>query len=462
MKTTNLWLALLVVGFGLMAWSYFGGTATNRTVPWAKGLLLLEMEGERLPGRLPGTNWWPVQVRLLGPGSTAESVVNALEGRLGSRRSLGLRAQLCELLAAVPGDLSGLGTNLLAFGRMPVAGEPEVLAGCQVTDTSRVLVADREFRVVGSLKRDAAVWANSYLLPQHERWQGLFKPGQRGAYPALACESGTRSPHAALRDAFKAGVSKERSVPVWVSLRVGCLAYAAYLGGMALLLAGGSGLAIACIRFLAGLKLPGLLGNPLQEMDRRSGLLWSVHLGYFGLVVLAALVIYELPMVQKLLLGVVRNELDEGAGPLAVVAKTYGSGNIVRAAVVTFLVNFFFGSLACLTVPSLLLAGAGVLVAGFRALLWGMLLAPTVADLAAGMLPHSFTLWLEGEGYILAAFLGLLIPIALFQARPGQSLGRRYLHAAGVNLKGLVWSAIVLGIAAIYEAIEVIAIAPKL
>ena len=100
MNTTKLWLALLVGGFGLMAWSYFGGTATDRALPWAKGLLLLEMEGERLPGRLPGTNWWPVQVRLLGPGSTAESVVNALEGRLGSRRSLGLRAQLCELLVA--------------------------------------------------------------------------------------------------------------------------------------------------------------------------------------------------------------------------------------------------------------------------------------------------------------------------------------------------------------------------
>lgn len=462
MRTVRFWLALLVLGFGLMAWSYFGSTATDRALPWARGLLLLEMESGRPAGGSPGSNRWPVEVRLLGPSPTAESVVNALGKSLGARRSLAVRAQLCELLVAVPGDLPGLGTNLLAFGRMPVAGEPEVLAGCQVNSTNRIVVAGEEFRVVGGLKRGAVVWANSYLLPQDERWQGLFGLGQTGAYRALAWQLDTQSARAARRDAFKTRASKERSVPVWVSLRVGRLAYAAYQGGMALLLVAGSGLAIACIRFLAGLKLPSLLGDPLQEMTRRNRLLWSAHLGYFGLVVLGALVIYEFPMVQKLLLGVVRDELGEGRGPLAVAAKAYASGNILRAAGVTFLVNFLFGTLLCLTVPSLLLAGAGVLMAGFRALLWGILLAPTVADLAGAMLAHGFTLWLEGEGYILAAFLGLLIPIALFQARPEQSMGQRYLRAAGLNLKGLVWCAIVLGIAATYEAIEVISIASKL
>ena len=57
---------------------------------------------------------------------------------MGPRRSLALRAQLCELLVEVPEDLPHLSTNLLAFGRMPTAGEPEVLAGCQVSDTNRV------------------------------------------------------------------------------------------------------------------------------------------------------------------------------------------------------------------------------------------------------------------------------------------------------------------------------------
>ena len=81
--------------------------------------------------------------------------------------------------------------------------------------------------------------------------------------------------------------------------------------------------------------------------------------------------------------------------------------------------------------------------------------------MARGMLPHSFTLWLEGEGYILAAVFGLLIPLALFRPQPGQSVGQRYLHAAGVNLKGLAWCALVLLVAAIYEALEVILIVSR-
>ena len=34
---------------------------------------------------------------------------------------------------------------------------------------------------------------------------------------------------------------------------------------------------------------------------------------------------------------------------------------------------------------------------------WGLLLGPTSAQMAFAMLPHSWTMLLEGEGYILAA-----------------------------------------------------------
>jgi len=144
---------------------------------------------------------------------------------------------------------------------------------------------------------------------------------------------------------------------------------------------------------------------------------------------------------------------------------------------VTFAVNYFLGTLAMITLPSLIIPGVGVIVAIVRAIMWGALLGPAEVSLALGMIPHSGTLLLEGEGYILAMFFAMLVPVLLFGAgRPAskpaeavdgefgdppseptrETTGRRYLRAVGLNLKGLLLVAIVLAVAAIYEAIEVI------
>ena len=107
------------------------------------------------------------------------------------------------------------------------------------------------------------------------------------------------------------------------------------------------------------------------------------------------------------------------------------------------------------------------------------------------MRAHVGTLLLEGEGYILAAFFALLIPIYLFgssaplqkaavsdswgleptadlselesaaseeqEAQPGS----RFKHAVVLNSKANVLVAIVLVVAACYEAFEVITMAGR-
>jgi hypothetical protein len=72
------------------------------------------------------------------------------------------------------------------------------------------------------------------------------------------------------------------------------------------------------------------------------------------------------------------------------------------------------------------------------------------------MLPHSFTILLEGEGYVVASFFGLLVLVYLFRKAEGPSILGRYAKALLMNLRGNLLVAIVLAIAAIYEAIEVI------
>jgi hypothetical protein len=65
-------------------------------------------------------------------------------------------------------------------------------------------------------------------------------------------------------------------------------------------------------------------------------------------------------------------------------------------------------------------------------------------------------LLLEGEGYILATFFGLLMPVYLFRSDPGANLFARYRRGVLLNLKGNVLVALVLLVAAVYESIEVI------
>jgi hypothetical protein len=76
--------------------------------------------------------------------------------------------------------------------------------------------------------------------------------------------------------------------------------------------------------------------------------------------------------------------------------------------------------------------------------------------MAAGMIPHSGTMLLEGEGYILAAFFGLLILVHLVQSSLGGSLSERLRRVLLLNVQACALVAVVLAVAAVYEATEVI------
>jgi hypothetical protein len=64
---------------------------------------------------------------------------------------------------------------------------------------------------------------------------------------------------------------------------------------------------------------------------------------------------------------------------------------------------------------------------------------------------------LEGAGFIMATFFGLLIPIHACQPKLGGDFFSRYGRAVLLNLQGNVWVVAVLVVSALYEAVEVIA-----
>ena len=73
------------------------------------------------------------------------------------------------------------------------------------------------------------------------------------------------------------------------------------------------------------------------------------------------------------------------------------------------------------------------------------------------MIPHSGTMLVEGEAYILATIFGLLIPIRLFQSKLGGTPLSRFGRAILLNVQSSFWVALVLAVAALYEATEVLA-----
>ena len=182
-----------------------------------------------------------------------------------------------------------------------------------------------------------------------------------------------------------------------------------------------------------------------------------MHLGYFGLVILGSYFAHSVPEIQTTLLSFINDALSSKSGPMAAASEAYASHNVLHAAAVTFGVNFFLGTLISITLPSFLVPGCGILMAVFRPLMWGLMLAPTLNMLALTMIPHSGTLLLEGGGYILAAIFALIIPMRIFDVRSQETVLTRFGRAILLNVQASFWVAVVLAVAALYEATEVIA-----
>ncbi len=181
-----------------------------------------------------------------------------------------------------------------------------------------------------------------------------------------------------------------------------------------------------------------------------------INVAFYGLVVLGAVYAFVDPRAQQSLTQSILQSFN--SGPMSVAREAYLSGNVASAALVTFLVNTFLGSALALTVPSMVIPFAGTFIGLFRALLWGVALAPSSPELARAMVPHSLVLLLEGQGYILAMLgVHVLWTSAFGNIERGlQGFARGYLAGLRRNVSIYLLVAVILAISAVYEAFEVI------
>ncbi len=470
------WAVPAVLGLALIVLSYERLLRADPEAPWASGILCIGQGGAAI--QLDVGTRVSTRLRYLPASASAQALLKALGGAEAGMRAV-LEARLRPKLIEFPIGAMSLLAGTLREGRLPAPGKDEVLSGSQAPPEDHLSVAGRTLKVVGVLHPSVGLFSDSYLVPEDRSLDGIFSKSDPAVQPVevirmSASEFGDRKILAQVTEAFPRK-SFTLLVPEVCSDPKG---FALYLSGQALFLLGGTGLLIGLYRWLSGRAERGVLAEPLQELARRPRLVWGVHLVYFGLYVLGAVLIRQSPTIYTLLMTAIQSALSsEGKGVLAVAARAYGSGNISYAAAVTFTINFLLGSLAVITLPSMIIPGSGALVAAVRATVWGLMLGPSRVNMAYAMMAHTGTLLLEGEGYILAAFFALLIPIYLFrssaplqkaavadswESEPAASQEKastawsRFKHAMVLNLKANVLVAIVLVVAACYEAFEVI------
>ena len=183
-----------------------------------------------------------------------------------------------------------------------------------------------------------------------------------------------------------------------------------------------------------------------------------LNLAYYGLVLCGMIYVAFVPSLQQSLLREVGAAFTEG--PFSAVGSAYLGGQILPAIILTFVVNLVIGSLMVITLPSLVIPFIGLPIGAYRALLWGLLLSPTTPELRMAMIPHSLALVLEGQAYILAMLGAYIQGIAFLRPSSVGAETRRQGYWFGLKRSAHIYLLVVvlLAVAAVYEALEVILI----
>jgi hypothetical protein len=207
--------------------------------------------------------------------------------------------------------------------------------------------------------------------------------------------------------------------------------------------------------------------NPIRrsfEVIRADlGVYIALNAIYYGLIILGMIyVTFFNPGLQTTLLQAAGKVFTEG--PLSALGSAYDGGQVLSAIVLTFLVNLFLGSLIEISLPALIIPFGGLLIGFFRAILWGLLLAPTTPSLAGPMIPHSLTLLIEGQAYVLAMLAVYIQGKAFIWPEAYRQIGHLRGYVEGLRRTGWIYVLVTLAlaVAAIYEALEVIFLAPLL
>jgi len=415
--------------------------------PWAEAILapdnVLEGEAADVPGVIP------VRVRDVSrPGDKALTFLATSFETWASKEEHALKVDFNrpERVMAAALDVEDL-APLLASGRLPEPGRPEVLAG-DLARADPFEVDGVSFQVTGRLKPHVSGLLYSYLLPLDAGIEEYFTEAtgatQGWLHPEGLAHLDELLPNPDEADAPELLGLRTRTRPAyaWVAL-----------AGLMLVAWGG---AMAHIRVFANASHGDarILGPLLTETVERPRLFAGMHVALYGTFFACMVLGLCFPLLNYRLTEYVGAIFTEGG--LSYVGDAYRSQNILQAALATYYNNYVVQTLGFTFLPSVVPLALGAFKTAASFALAGFVMAPVWAGSAAGQVFHSITMALELEAYILASFVVLVWPIRLVRGVISGAFSQHVARAAHIYIGGIVLTGAMLAIAALYEATSLI------
>lgn len=330
---------------------------------------------------------------------------------------------------------------LLASGRMPRPGYPEVLAGA-FADRGDIYADDAHFAVVGRLSRTAGGLATAYVMPADDVWEPLFErtmtwgwldPNGLDKLAAMKEDSPIHERAEVFGGHFPAS-----ALSVWCTM-----------AGLALAAAGGSVLH----RIVFQRIRTGMFGTACRAFEASPKLVRVMHLLLYGGFFASAVFTILNPQINIIAMNFITHAFSEGS--LNYVGDAYRSGNVFMAALATWVNNYLLQTVVLTMLLSLAIPYAGILKTFASFAFAGLGMAPLWSGIAANYTFHSITMVLELEAYIYAC-----VAVAIFWIKLYAALRQRnsapVLEGTRIMASATLLAGVQLAIAGLYEALTLI------
>lgn len=428
-------LALVALGLLLIAGAAAVDARESAHAPWTGALF-----SPRGDAAWDGTI--PIRTRRLPLRNypIREQIHRELQKMLSPDQLRGFDLSRTEMLIVVYAPVQVL-EPLLASGRMPRPGYPEVLAGA-FTTLNEIGADDGHFQVVGRLKRTTGALATAYVMPADEVWEPLFERTMSWGWldPNGVDTLSTLGEDKEIDEDTEiyGGMYPASLVSVWL-----CMA------GLGFAAVGGATLHREAFRRIRH----GVFGPASRAFTVEPGMVRAMHVGLYGGFFFAAALALMVPQINVFVMSVIVHAFSEGN--LGYVGDAYQSGNVFAAAVATWVNNYLVQTVVLTILISIAVPCIGVLKTLFSFGLAGFGMAPLWSGTAANYTFHSITMILELEAYIFAC-----AAVVIFWKRIVAAIRTRELSPVRDGVRVLVSAAVLAGvllaIAGLYEAVTLI------
>lgn len=120
---------------------------------------------------------------------------------------------------------------------------------------------------------------------------------------------------------------------------------------------------------------------------------------FYGLIVVSMSVTALVPELQEDAIASVDRDLSQ-EGLAAALVGADEQGNVLTSAGLTLLINVLLGVVITMVAPSLLVPFLGLAMGVYRTITWGFLFSPIAPEAQVAFIPHSLTVLIEGQAYI--------------------------------------------------------------